>query len=408
MSGQSFRFLQAGSFQLQASLQGLTEAPDHLGELLVEAPFDSAAEVFQVALRNEVDFVVLTGDILDPTAAGPRATSFLQQQFQRLAEQQIRVYWAASRTDLTANWLRSLEWPDNVRIFPSDGIDAIRHHQGDEPVAVVVGRSWDPQQPLRAAEFVREHDELFTVAVLHANPELENYRTAVSYWALGGGGGESTPFRDSSCAHSAGTPQGRSSVHCGPRGCSLVHVSGDGEIQVRPVPSDAVRWCHERIAVNNGVSRSEIRSTLKTRIKNLIAEAKRTVLVRWTITGEDRFDTVLADEPSRVELLEWLRDQFGHGTPAAWSASLELEPAEALPQQWIQEDSILGDFLRVVERYQDQPDKGLDLEPFILDRNVPNELATAMNLKDGTSRNEVLRAAAILGADLLRGDESEQ
>ena len=34
MAGQSFRFLQAGSFQLQASLQGLTYAPDHLAEMI--------------------------------------------------------------------------------------------------------------------------------------------------------------------------------------------------------------------------------------------------------------------------------------------------------------------------------------------------------------------------------------
>jgi len=241
---------------------------------------------------------------------------------------------------------------------------------------------------------------------LHGQPELDSFQGAVSYWALGGVSG-STPLQSESVAHCAGQPQGLSPADCGPHGGTLVHVGPDNEIRTRMIETDAVRWCHERIAVANTISRSEIRAAFKSRLKNLTAVAKRPALIRWTITGEDRFDTLLADEPSRVELLDWLRDQFGEGSPPAWSISLELEPPDSLPQQWIEEDSILGDFLRVVKRYQDQPDEGLDLERFVLDQHVPPELATVMNLKDGSSRNQVLRDAAILGADLLRGDESE-
>jgi len=406
MAGQSFRFIQAGSFQLHASLQGLTTVPEHLSELLIDALYRSAAEVFQAAVREEVDFVVLTGNILDPTLAGPRAVAFLQQQLEQLEERDILVYWAASRTDLTANWLGTIEWPGNVRIFSSDEPDEFRHQRGDELVACLSGRSWNEQRPLRAAEFAGDHEGPFSIAVLHAQPELENYRTAVSYWALGGATA-ATPLKSESYAHCAGKPQGISPADCGPHGCTLVHVSSEGEIRARLIETDVVRWCHERIAVANNISRPEIRSAFKTRLKNLTADAKRSVLVRWTITGEDRFDTLLADEPSRVELLEWLRDQFGGAATAAWSVSLELEPPDSLPQQWTEEDSILGDFLRVAKRYQDQPDKGLDLEQYVLDRYVPPELAAVMNLKDETTRNRVLREAAILGADLLRGDESE-
>ena len=76
MSAQSFRFLHAGSFHLQQTLGGIADAPEHMIELLVNAPFAAAANVFQAAISEEVDFVLLAGDILDPTRAGPRAVAF--------------------------------------------------------------------------------------------------------------------------------------------------------------------------------------------------------------------------------------------------------------------------------------------------------------------------------------------
>ena len=403
MAGQSFRFLQAGSLQLHATLQELTTVPEHLAELLIEAPYRSAAEVFQAAVREEVDFVVLTGNVVDPTLAGPRGVAFLQEQFQQLCEREILVYWAASRTDLAGNWLGAIEWPGNVRIFSSEELEEFWHLRGDERLARVLGRSWHEQRPLRAAEFAGDQQGAFSIAVLHGQPDRDSFQSAASYWALGG----ASVLKSEAVAHCSGQPQGLSPADCGPHGCTLVHVGSDGELRTRMIETDAVRWCHERIAVANSISRPEMRSAFKARLKNLAAAAKRPLLIRWTITGEDRFDTLLADEPSRVELLDWLRDQFGEGTPAAWSVALELEPPDTLPQQWTEEDSILGDFLRVTKRYQDQPDAGLDLERFVFDGDVPPELASVMNLKDGSTRNQVLREAAILGADLLRGDESE-
>ena len=84
MSGQSFRFLHASDFHLEEPLGGLAEVPPHLGELFLDAPFTAAERVFDVAVRERVDFVILSGDILEPTLAGPRGISFLLNQFATL------------------------------------------------------------------------------------------------------------------------------------------------------------------------------------------------------------------------------------------------------------------------------------------------------------------------------------
>ncbi len=94
MSNRSFRFLHAGDFHLERPLMGVAEVPDHLRDLFLEAPYLAARRVFDAALAEDVRFVVLTGGICVPSAAGPRGPLFLAEQFVRLAERGIGVYSA--------------------------------------------------------------------------------------------------------------------------------------------------------------------------------------------------------------------------------------------------------------------------------------------------------------------------
>ena len=58
----------------------------------MSSPGPSAAGVFETALAEKVDFVVLSGDLLHSRHAGPRGPLFLIEQFERLAERNIAVY----------------------------------------------------------------------------------------------------------------------------------------------------------------------------------------------------------------------------------------------------------------------------------------------------------------------------
>src|SRR5512142_2819113 len=105
MAGQSFRFLHTGGFQLESTLTGLAEVPDHLRDALVAAPFHAVEHVTEAAIREDVDFVLLSGDVVDPTSAGPAALAFLQRQCEQLSTHKIAVYWAASRADMAGDFL---------------------------------------------------------------------------------------------------------------------------------------------------------------------------------------------------------------------------------------------------------------------------------------------------------------
>ena len=66
------RFLHASDLRLERPLGGLTEVPPHWRGLCAEAPRQAAARAFELAREERCDFVVLSGDVVDPELAGLR------------------------------------------------------------------------------------------------------------------------------------------------------------------------------------------------------------------------------------------------------------------------------------------------------------------------------------------------
>ena len=83
------RLVHASDLHLELPIYGLAEVPDHLRELLIEAPYHAAEQVFETALAEDVDAVLLAGDVLNVDRAGPPAIMLLLDQFARLGDRGI-------------------------------------------------------------------------------------------------------------------------------------------------------------------------------------------------------------------------------------------------------------------------------------------------------------------------------
>ena len=100
----------------------------------------------------------------------------------------------------------------------------------------------------------------------------------------------------------------------------------------------------------------------------------------------------------------WLRGQFGHATPAAWTVSLEAESPAAVDPQWYEEETMLGEFLRNVRELTMTSSEEIDLAKYL--DPLPAELAAQLEIRDTEDRAAVLQRAATLGTELLSGDPS--
>ena len=226
MSTRPFRFVHAGDFHLEQPLMGVAEVPDHLRDLFLDAPYTAVGKLFEAVLAEDADFVVLSGDLLNPTYTGPRGPLFLVEQFARLAERGIDVYWAGGTVDPPEAWPAALTLPQNVHVFPHGRVEDVTIHCDDEPLARLAGTSRDRQRALRPADFAPDPTGLYSIAVAHGDADLAALQArGVHYWALGGRHDRSTPLERAAggplLRQPARPPPGRNRrprLHAGPSG----------------------------------------------------------------------------------------------------------------------------------------------------------------------------------------------
>jgi DNA repair exonuclease SbcCD nuclease subunit len=372
----AFRFLHASDFHLERPPAGLAEMPDHLRDLLAEAPFRSAANVFQAAIEREVDFIVLAGDLVAPERSGPRGVLFLRGQFARLAEQNIGVYWAGGRADRVADWPAAIKWPDNVHIFSADQPGSVTVAKLGKALCRIVGQSLPATGAIDFARFDTElpgeNDLRFAIGLAYGDvDEVGQQSERIEYWALGGEHEPTLPQDARPLIHHPGSPQGRSRDEPGPHGCTLVEVTDQGDIRTMPIVSDAVRFVSERLSqclpTESGTDAERFTGNLERLLRErmeLLAETNSdvTLIVDFQLDGSAPH-AVLARLPLPA-ILGVLRGEFGYRSPPVWLDRVRLPPAAPLSESWFQRESLLGDVLRAARLLQ-HSGESIDLDSYL-------------------------------------------
>ena len=73
--------------------------------------------------------------------------------------------------------------------------------------------------------------------------------------------------------------------------------------------------------------------------------------------------------------------------------------------EWCEQDSIMGDYMQVVNEYQAEDEKPIELHSVLGDQRLPRQVSSDTWLTDPIERDTLLREAAMLGLDLLSGED---
>lgn len=405
MSGAFIRFIHTADMRLDLPIIGLDEVPAHLRDLLVDAPYDAARRVFDAALKERVDFLILAGEIVNPQRCGPRGIAFLLEQFQRLADQDIVIYWAGGRHDQASLWPEAAKLPSNVQLFAPGKLEELSHFRGDSVIATLIGYSHTPERAVRPGDFNPDSSGQFTIGVVSGDFSAEQLAPEeLHYWALGGRNNRETLFSSPHCGHYAGSPQGRDPHEPGVHGCTLVNVDPEHRIRSQLIPTDSLRWHVEHIPFTSEVARHTLQDALRDRMKKIAAENHdRTTIVTWHLDGLARSRGVRY-EHLEAELTALLRHEFGYGAAPVWTAAVEIAPPANLPGMWYEEDTLLGDFLRLMRDVEQDTENDLQLESLLVG-SAAEEAADLVRWHNREQRQQVLQDAALLGVDLLRSGE---
>jgi len=402
---EAFKFIHTSDFHLDVPIKGLTEIPNHLRSLLANAPYAAAERIFDLAVNEKVDFVLLAGDICDLDQGGPRPAAFLLSQLERLAAKNIRVYWCGGNHDHPDRWPNAVELPDNVTVFANSSVDRVRHERGVKVVATIVGAA--PGSKRRApADFYCESDAPFPIALHHADLDTSTMNTQnIRYWAMGGVHRRRVLDKTGTVIIYPGTPQSRDPSETGGHSCTIGRVDSTGRLRTQEVDVDTVRWQDMRIKLAENIKLDDLKNMLSDRCLQMRAESpEQTCLVKWHITTTGDFNHDLRSSEWHDDLLQHLRKEYGQ-EGGVWTDEINIAAPHQLPAPWYEEDTILGDYLRAVGRYQSDESIKLGLHDFI-PADLQDDQLLGLARLDSAQRKRILQQAALVGVAYLKaGDE---
>jgi len=345
-SSASLRFVHAGNFDLGRTIAHLDAIPGRLRDTLLDAPWAAATNVFQTALEHEVDFVLLTGSLIEPGPLSVRAWQLLNRQFECLSRAGISVYCAQTTPPAPPAWSAL---PHGVHFLRPGSDASVSGHRNSTAARIVVSDgsgNWKIP-PLSRPEM---NGRTLTIAVSD-DPDSTSFEmpncadfVAVPSWKQA-----ETRCIGRSVLCGSGSPQALGPGAQIPGGCWLVEPGAEGRLHTSRVQCDTVQWHSETVTIQNSRDAEALESTLVDRTDRILrAAGGRHVLIQWTIAGNVGVICRDVFSEKRQRIIDCLRDRFTRSSQIAWTINLEASWESEVFHPESASDALLREFLTLV------------------------------------------------------------
>ncbi|WP_437575611.1 metallophosphoesterase family protein [Sorangium sp. So ce887] len=291
------KFVHAADLHIDSPLRGLDRYPGAPVEQIRGATRRALENLVSLCLTEEVDLLLLAGDIYDGDWKDYSTGLFFAAQLSRLRAARVDVVLLYGNHDAESNITRHLELPENARRLDPRRPESVAF----ERLGVVVhGQSFATKAVTDdlAAGYPDALTGLFNIGMLHTclggREGHDNYAPCslstlagkrYDYWALGHVHTREVLSADPYIAF-PGNLQGRHARETGAKGALLVTVD-DGRIaSVEHRPLDVVRWCACEVDLSPAASADDIVDLTREQLEQRLAEADgRTLAARVILCG---------------------------------------------------------------------------------------------------------------------------
>ena len=250
------KIIHAADVHLGIMVAGVGKNHKDIARELKQAAFDAFERVIDTAIEEEVDALVLAGDLLDSSRTFVKEKCFLQSQLNRLAPFGIPVVVALGNHDAGSAYVSG----KHIYTFGS-AVETIEVETKNGERVAFSGFSYEV--PVVATRKVQEypaksancdihigvlHGELTTLQGRYAPFSIPELREkGYDYWALGH---IHTCQEVSSqpCAWYSGTTQGADRKESGPKGALLVEITPGNAPEVRFIETSTIEWMEVELA----------------------------------------------------------------------------------------------------------------------------------------------------------------
>jgi DNA repair protein SbcD/Mre11 len=338
-----FRFIHTGDIHLDSPLKGLAGQEGASVERIRTATRTAFSNLIDRAIEEEVDFIVIAGDLYDGDWRDYRTGLFFVGQMGRLAKAGIPVFLLYGNHDADSQITKRLTLPDNIRVFSHRKSETFTIEELRVALHGQSFRQRDVTENLVPA-YPAPVEGVFNIGVLHtglggmgghlnyAPCSLDDLiNKGYHYWAL-------AHVHQAAMLHQnphvvfCGNLQGRHVRETGRKSACLVTVEGGQVTDVASIEADVVRWTNVSVAVDGSSSPADLVSRIGRAVHETAANssAGRLIACRIELTGRTELnDYILA---SREQLTAEARAAaLALGDEVAWIERLVVstEPMAA-------------------------------------------------------------------------------
>lgn len=393
------RLLHLADIHLDTAFDGRSAAlRDHLRSALRTA-FRRAVNC---ATDENVDAILIAGDLFDDDRLSVTTEDFLVEQLERLASEDIAVVYATGNHDPGGSDFRAskIDWPEGVHYVDQREPSRIpiTSSKGDSRAMVVAAGHASPhEQDNLAAGFPDGEEDIPHVGLLHAHVtsadqvdahdryapcSVSDLRaTEYDYWALG-----HVHTRQQVCtdptAWYPGNLQGRTPRETGARGGLLVSLRAGQTPEVEFRPFAPTRW--EHLTLDSLEDCETVRALVRRLQDRYEDRADGAIASQWLLRVDLIGPCPLADELSETEQVEELEQVAAERLDVL---NVEIRTRQLVPpvnvEAFRDETHLAGEVLSVLDRVR--------TENTLLDEVAPEVLA-GISADDPEIRRAYLRS----------------
>lgn len=253
-----FAFVHAADVHIDSPLTGLSAKSEEFSKIVRGATRRAFANLVDLAISEQVDFVVIAGDLYDGTWKDQSTGQYAVSQLARLSRAGIRNFIVFGNHDAESRISRHLSQPEGVHLLDNRKCQTIVL---DDLGVAIHGRSYKDAATTEniAQTYCPPTPGLFNLAILHtaldghpghqpyAPCTLDELRSAGhTYWALGHVHDAAIRSREPYIVY-PGNTQGRHVRETGAKGAMLVRVVDGMVAGIDQRPCDEARWARAEV-----------------------------------------------------------------------------------------------------------------------------------------------------------------
>lgn len=291
--GANFKFIHCSDLHLGSRFKEISNSDPELGKMLTESTFASFEKMIDTALNENVDLMVISGDVFDEENETPATRYRFSKEIERL---KAPCFISLGNHDFKRSWETSIPLPSNAHVFPNEPETIVLDINNSK--VEIVGRSFSSRHTSEnLAASLRGSTDAFSIGVVHcsldSSSDDDNYAPCkrsdllgkgVDYWALGHIHKREIVYEHPHIVY-PGNIQGRNQKESGEKGAFIVTVRSGTVSECRFVSTQKIIWQNISVDITD--------KDYNTLVDEIVTRSKRDSILSIEITGRGLLDPAI-------------------------------------------------------------------------------------------------------------------